>query len=190
MQLDYLWILLVVLSQYILININCFLVDAHEERIGNEAVCENSFQNLRKIIADGATIDSEIHLKISDILVTASKFKQKYNLNESATADLYKMLGTLLKTDSLPDTNYKIDKIFFSKSNVQYHAICPKCNRYAGTFIESDKSKECMVCHKIIALKSPTYYDFFVFFEIQNHVKNLIEKRLLDRLLLKRNEKY
>lgn len=167
--------LLLILNQKILITKNYLLDEQHQE---NETFTEDSFQQLRKIIADGVTIDSEIHVKISDILVTASKFKQKHNLNETATADIYKMLSILLKTESLPDTNYKIDKIFFSKSNVEFHAICPRCKRYAGTFNESDRFKECPVCQKNISLKSPTYYDFFVIFEIHNRIKNLIEKNL------------
>lgn len=112
----------------------------------------------------------------SKVIFAGLKLAEKYNFNQTATADIFKMLGSILKTDSLPDTRYKIDQIFNSKYNVEFHAVCPNCKRYAGIFNDTDKYKECPVCHKTIKLKSPSYYDFFVIFNISNHIKKLLEK--------------
>lgn len=86
------------------------------------------------------------------------------------------MMGSILKTDSLPDTRYKIDQMFSSKEDLEFHSICPYCKRYAGIFNENDRFKLCPVCHKTINLKSPSYYDFFVIINIEKHLKNLLEK--------------
>ena len=76
----------------------------------------------------------------------------------------------------LPDTRYKLDKLFFFSHFVSYHAICPYCGAYASTFVRSNRQRECPIYTKVFSLRSINFKSFYVTFNIKNSTKKLLEQ--------------
>lgn len=92
---------------------------------------ESSFKKLHKIIADNENIEAEVFIKKFELLLAGLKYSRKYSLNQTAMADLFKMLNCVIESKSLPDSRHKLDQVFNTKDIIEFHAICPKCNRYS-----------------------------------------------------------
>ena len=144
----------------------------------NSFTREESFDRLREMLQkddNNDTIDANITVSKSEILLAVLKFGLIYDLSQSAIADLFKMLNCIFGFTILPETRYLVDQIFSSKSNLEYHAVCPNYKTYVKKFNRKNRRVKCSLCNTVIMLKSPTYHDFFVIVKIESDVVNLIE---------------
>ena len=121
------------------------------------------------------TIDSEIVVNKSEIVLAVLKFGLTYNLSQTAIADLFKMLNCFFGFRIFPENRYLIDQMFASRNHIQYHAVCPRCKMYVKKFNREQRQIKCNLCNTEIFLKSPTYTDFFVIIEIEKDIANLIQ---------------
>ena len=85
------------------------------------------------------------------------------------------MLNSFFNVLIVPDTRYFIDKLFYPKEGIDYHAVCSQCKSYIGRFTKVKRYILCTVCQLNINLKSPTYRDYFAILDVRMEIKNLIE---------------
>ena len=107
-----------------------------------------------------------------EILLGILKFCWTNSLGNTATADLYKMFNSFVDTPILPDTRYLIDKLFYPKTGLEYHAVRPSCKTYIDKF---QWTIQCQVCTSTVMLKDPCYRDFFIALDIRDEIQHLLE---------------
>ena len=86
------------------------------------------------------------------------------------------MINSFFNTRILPDTRYLIDKYFYPKHDIQYHAVCSTCKVYIDKFSHNQRFIFCNECQSNINLKNPSYRDFFSIIDPTSEIKSLIEK--------------
>ncbi|KAL7296786.1 hypothetical protein TKK_0010189 [Trichogramma kaykai] len=162
-----------------------------DDNSSDESFSENEFDNnedieinepyqemINLINSDEYKEVINLNLKVNrtEVMYGILAFAKQYSLPNSATTDLCKMLNSFFTEPIIPDTQYRIDKIYYPKDAVTYHSVCPLCKRYISTFRSEDKVRHCNTCNIDIHLKSPLYKDFFATFDIASEIRNLIEK--------------
>ncbi|XP_058810626.1 uncharacterized protein LOC131675607 isoform X1 [Phymastichus coffea] len=138
----------------------------------------NQFEKLTDFLTkdeSNETIDSHLVVNVTEIIIAVIVFSKTYSLPHSGVADLFKMINSFLDKPALPETRYKIDKLFYPKTGQEYHSVCPTCKCYVGVFNHNIQTLYCDVCQKNINLKDPSYRDFFVNIDPENDIKHLIE---------------
>ncbi|XP_043471564.1 uncharacterized protein LOC122504492 isoform X2 [Leptopilina heterotoma] len=120
-------------------------------------------------------IDIPISVSKGEILMMVLKYALFHNLSHSAVTNLFSLINCMFVRSFLPDTRYLIDKLFFSSSLVKYHALCPYCGAYVGTFVRQDKHKTCLLCKKQFNLNEMQFKDFYSTFNVANDIKAIIE---------------
>ena len=70
-----------------------------------------------------------------ELIMIYLKFAVVNKLTHTAITNLVKTINCTFASPVLPDTRYLIDKLFFSSNFVTYHALCPHCGAYVGTFV-------------------------------------------------------
>ncbi|XP_023315519.1 uncharacterized protein LOC111693857 [Trichogramma pretiosum] len=139
---------------------------------------DDSISHLEKLLKNDDmddTIKADVVSK-SEILAAVLQYSLTYNLAQSAIADLLKMLNCFLGNISLPDTRYLINKLFNDTSIMNYHGVCPTCEKYLGLFQWSDKFIYCDTCEVKINFKESTYNSYFVILNVDKEIVNLIQE--------------
>lgn len=85
------------------------------------------------------------------------------------------MINTFSDRTTLPQTRYRINKLFNPGGSTEKHAVCPRCNIYLGIFHERINFYYSNVCDSDIGLKDPSYRDLFMTFDIRNDIRNIVE---------------
>lgn len=94
---------------------------------------------------------------------------------------LCQLINTIFVRPVLPNSRYFVDKLFNDRNSVRYHATCPNCEAYVGTYDKSDKrEKICTECAKQFSTNTYLYQDFFITLDVSNEIA----------WLLQNNEKY
>lgn len=124
------------------------------------------FPTLKKSIVDNEIIDTNVAVNKSEVSLAGLKFRRKYKLNNTATADFFRFANSLVGGRYFPENTYQLDKLFNSKDFLNFHAVCPKCSRYVKKFDES----------------SNRYRDYFVIINVESAIKKIDRGKL--RLLL------
>ncbi|XP_043480061.1 uncharacterized protein LOC122509849 [Leptopilina heterotoma] len=142
----------------------------------NDAVNHNKlFETLQSPhILD--TICTPVAVSQGELLLMFLKFAVVNELTHTAVVELFKAVNCIFTTNVLPDTGYFIDKLFFSSKFVIYHAICPECQNYAGTFNRSCIQKECEFCKEKFSVNGKNFTNFYATFDIKNNVKSCLER--------------
>lgn len=85
------------------------------------------------------------------------------------------MLNCFFGENHFPDSRYLVDQLLNSDAHWECHARCPTCKKYVRKFAQKERNAICTLCNKSFSLKSPLYTDFFVIFNIENQIKDLLE---------------
>lgn len=143
--------------------------------IGNDDENSELFKKLQSLeILD--VITTPIVVSEGELLSMFLKFALSAELTHTAVTQLFKAVNCMFASKVLPDISYFIDKLFFSTEFVKYHSICPNCDSYVGTFVLSDREKECNVCQEKFSINGKNYNNFVETFNIKNNIKTLLEK--------------
>lgn len=104
------------------------------------------------------------------------KFAVIHTLSQDGIEDLFKLMNSFFCEPVLLDTRYHHNELFNSKENVQFHATCFKCKKYIKEFDRNDKRVTCRSCETVINLKDVTYTDYFVTYNVEREIVNLIQE--------------
>ena len=85
------------------------------------------------------------------------------------------MINSFFNSRLLPSTRYLIDKYFYPKEGIEYHAVCPTCKMYISPFPHNQRNVFCKICEVHVNLKSPIYRDYFAILDVSSEIKHLIE---------------
>ncbi|KAL7291599.1 hypothetical protein TKK_0014639 [Trichogramma kaykai] len=150
-------------------------VDNHEQYYLHEE--ESPFTYLHNLLKEdefNETIDANIIVSKSELLLGILKFSEKYVLPNSAVADLCKLFNTSLSKKVLPETRYRLDKILYPEKRIERHGVCSKCKMYIGKYYSQDRSIKCNNCEQIINVRDTSYHDFFVVTDFRLQLEHLL----------------
>lgn len=121
------------------------------------------------------TITTPTVVSRGELIMIYLKYAIVNNLSHTSVEQLFKSVNSIFASHVLPESRYMIDKMFFTTSYVNYHALCSDCNMYLGTFVRSDREKECNICKKVVSLRDKYLNNFFVTFNVNFDIKELLE---------------
>lgn len=139
---------------------------------------DTPFQKLHTLVNSqefSEIINQPINKTKGELLMILLKFALTYFLSQTAVTNLFSLVNSLFASPILPESRYLIDTLFNPSSNSTFHGICPECYTYVGIFQQSCKSIRCDLCNIDIAGKDSTYNDFFVYFDINSQISELVE---------------
>ena len=137
------------------------------------------FHNLFNLLNDvdyNQIIHETVQVNKIEMLLAILTFTKIFALPSEGTVYLCQMINSFFNTRVIPQTRYLIDKYFYPKGDVEYHAVCSTCKAYIGCFSYNQREIACNVCETLINLKNPSYRDFFAIMDAKNEIKDLIEK--------------
>lgn len=158
--------------------------DGNEEELcvdndSNIVDTEGPFRNLNSLLAKAemnTRIDIPVAVSRAEMMLAIIKFAVVHELSQTGIEDLFKMVNSFFPTNILLDTKHYINKYFNSDDNVQFHAVCSKCDKYIKKFNANDRRVKCKLCKTIINLKDPTYTDYFVIYDVKTEISTLVEE--------------
>lgn len=103
------------------------------------------------------------------------KYAIMEGLTHPAVTHLFQALNCIFATPVLPNTRYKVDKLFFASEFVKYHAIFPHSGKYVRVFMHFDREKQSQNCNNIIVLLTISFKKFYAKFYVRNEVKSVLE---------------
>lgn len=112
---------------------------------------------------------------VADILLATIKLGRMQNSSQTALADTFKMVNHSFAYNVFSDTRYLVGKMFEADDYIEYDALCCRCKKYMNKFDITDLYLLCTTCNERVFLKSSTYTDFFVIFNIKNKLRSLLE---------------
>ncbi|XP_051172372.1 uncharacterized protein LOC127288776 [Leptopilina boulardi] len=158
-----------------------FAIDAEEEStLEKEFIsAEKKYVLLEDLMEDSdfnKPIEVTINRTVGEVIIMIIKYALIHALSFTATFHLFRLVNCFFEYPILPNTKYILNKLFYPKKWMTFHAICPECTKYVGTF-ESEKTKfiNCRDCNIQINVKDYEYKDFFLTMDPSFHIKNLIE---------------
>lgn len=101
------------------------------------------------------------------------KFSKHYTLPNDAVENMSKVMNAFFDKPVVPETRYGIDKTFHS-NDVEYHAVCEKCEVYLKQLDRKERTAFREVCKENVPLKG-TNANFFVVLNAKDRIKNLLE---------------
>lgn len=142
------------------------------------AIESSSFEHL--LASDGFfdVINVGVNISKGELLLLIMKYCIEHNLSQTAISDLLKLINMIFHKNILPDSRYFIDKLFNKSDYVEYHAVCPKCNSYLGTYDRRSmrpENKSCEVCQTTVVVNDSTFKNFFIIMNPASEIKALLE---------------
>ncbi|XP_043481109.1 uncharacterized protein LOC122510490 [Leptopilina heterotoma] len=119
-------------------------------------------------------ISQPINKTLGELLMILLKFAVTHSLSLTAVTQLFLLINSMFSSPILPESRYLINTLFNPSSNATFHGMCPQCS-YIGIFKRSDKSIKCTFCDLDVQVKSSSYNDFFVYFDINSQISELVE---------------
>ena len=99
--------------------------------------------------------------------------------NFSATVKLMELMNSTISNSMLPETRYMLDKFCNTNNNVEFHAVCPHCSCYLGTFEDVNidnymtcPNERCLRNVNVSSHSSPRYFVVMdPSYEVSNYLK-------------------
>ncbi|KAL7290612.1 hypothetical protein TKK_0015374 [Trichogramma kaykai] len=158
-----------------------YIENSDYEYSGNDSEfveINTQFEKLNRLLNEdhwNDNVDANFVVNRIELFYSILSFSAQHSLSSSSTIDLCKMFNSFFSKKLIPESQYRIDKLFYPRESITYHAVCPQCEKYLNTFKASDKTKNCDTCDIDINLKSPLYRDYFATFDVKTEIINVIE---------------
>lgn len=136
------------------------------------------FQNLFQFLEDKSSnevVSANLVVSKAEMLLAMLKFSSHYSLPNAAAIDMCKMLNNFFDEPVVPETQYKIDQLFYPVDGTRYFGICPTCKEFVKEFTKKDRKIKCLACDLEINVKDPLYHDYFVILDIRDDIVKLLE---------------
>lgn len=121
-----------------------------------------SFQDLLANKDFNSVIKLKTDKSPAEMLFMIMEFVVKNKITLTGMSQMISIINNTFPEPILPASRYMIDKLFNSKDNIEYHAVCIECGRYVGQFECSSTSVNCSACETLIDLKHLSSQNFFV----------------------------
>ncbi|XP_043476020.1 uncharacterized protein LOC122507401 [Leptopilina heterotoma] len=121
-------------------------------------------------------ITATITKSIGEIILIIIKYSLVHSLSFTATFNLFRLINSIFEFPILPNTKYFLDKLFYSKKYITFHANCTQCGEYIGTF-ETNRAQivRCAKCQISINVKDYDYKNFFIAMDPSFPISQLLE---------------
>lgn len=146
-------------------------------------VMEDHREYLKKINSLSDLLDNEESYKKINATVDVNrielffmilKFAHKCGLAHSALSALVCLINNIFDKPILPESRYKLDKIFNCDDNTSYHAICPNCQSYLGNINDLKADTICSECKRNIDCSKPSSDHFFSVVDPSKRIAELL----------------
>lgn len=98
----------------------------------------------------------------AEVLLNILEFSTHYNLPVQANEDLHKLVNSIFYKPIIPDTKYKIDKLYANNSEITFYFFCGQCSENFGSLDHKDvQVKLCPNCgfnNPVSDLTKASYY--------------------------------
>ncbi|XP_031779838.1 uncharacterized protein LOC107981521 [Nasonia vitripennis] len=102
------------------------------------------------------------------------KFSIANTLSMTGISNLFKLINLVCGSAVVPQTRYKIDKLF-DDDIITLHGVCPACTNYIGTFQDFNYVVNCANCDKPVNMSNPSSQCYFAIFDPSNAIQDYIE---------------
>ena len=140
---------------------------------GAEETGRSPYEDLRTMLLDQPNINLNITISKKDLIIRILKHAIVYRTSKQELLSLLVLLKNVFHFSLFPETSYYIDKLFNPNLDLSYHAICPKCKVYIGTFDKGQTHIPCDKCNQRINLIEE---NFFVLIDPSSEISLLLKK--------------
>lgn len=134
----------------------------------------NSFPELLDDEESYEKINATPDVNRIELFLMILKFAHKCGLAHSALSALVSLINNIFEKPILPESRYKLDKIFNQDDNTSYHAICPNCENYLGNIIELKADTVCCSCRRNIDCSKPSSEHMFSVVDPSRRISELL----------------
>lgn len=155
-------------------NIADFLFNSDEEDYTEENTWKSNVQELQKQEGFLDSVSASVNKSPGEILLMALKYCMKHELSFTAMVGLLQFVNQLCGKRVIPV--YILDKLCNVTQNVIFHAICPDCTNYLGTYNDTIKSLSCTYCNLSVDVSSMSKPSFFVLIDPSDAIRDCLQK--------------
>ena len=152
--------------------------EKEDDACGDDGNFQYEFAHLLNLLRkDEYNQVPDAHLVVSknEILLAILTYVNKFSMPNDGTVGLCQMINTFFGYSLVPSIRYFIDKYFYPRESIEYHAVCPTCKMHIKPFSRNEPNVFCKICEVYVNLKSSVYRDYFAILDIGDEIKDLIE---------------
>lgn len=124
-----------------------------------------------------------------EVMLNIQEFCRQHPVPLTAQEDLHRLINSIFHQEIIPETTYKLDKLYSSAGNIQYFFYCSKC---FSNFGELDrkilKSKQCPECGTVNAIGDLTKAHYFIIMDFVKQLQLVLNDPAIASVLKNPNE--